>query len=192
MNQKPTGSKKKTTSLLAALVLLVVFAITGINPFSSTETTTSVNTEASLESVKRPSKDTGKSGQKKESKDSDTKEDSAVEVDKDGTYTTKEEVAAYIHKYNELPSNFITKKEAQKLGWNSKEGNLDEVAPGKSIGGDYFGNYDKNLPEAKGRKYTECDINFDGGFRGGERIVFSNDGLIFYTNDHYNTFEQLY
>lgn len=113
-------------------------------------------------------------------------------LDEDGSYTSKEEVAAYIHQYGKLPSNFITKKEAKNLGWVSTEGNLAEVAPGKSIGGDYFGNYEGLLPEDDDRDYYECDINTDGGHRGAERIVFSNDGLIYYTADHYDTFELLY
>ena len=88
--------------------------------------------------------------------------------------------------------DYITKKEAQKLGWDNKKGNLWEVAPGKSIGGSHFGNYEKLLPEKKGRKYYECDINYEGEYRGAERIIYSDDGLIFYTGDHYKTFEQLY
>ena len=115
-----------------------------------------------------------------------------TEVEEDGTYTSKEEVAEYLHTYGHLPSNFITKKEAKKLGWVSKEGNLWEVAPGMSIGGDYFGNYEGILPEAEDRDYYECDIDFDGTYRNGKRIVFSNDGLIYYTEDHYETFELLY
>lgn len=113
-------------------------------------------------------------------------------LDEEGSYTSKEEVAAYLHQYGKLPPNFITKKEAQSLGWVNTEGNLGEVAPGKSIGGDYFGNYEGLLPEDDDRDYYECDINTDGGHRGAERIVFSNDGLIYYTGDHYETFELLY
>ena len=113
-------------------------------------------------------------------------------VTEDGTYTSKEDVAEYIYLFGHLPDNFITKKDAKALGWESKEGNLSEVAPGMSIGGDYFGNYEGLLPEEDGRDYYECDINSDGGYRGAERIVFSNDGLIYYTEDHYESFEQLY
>jgi hypothetical protein len=87
---------------------------------------------------------------------------------------------------------FFTKKEARDLGWDSQDGNLDDVAPGMSIGGDTFGNREGILPKEKGRKYYECDVNYEGGYRGGERIVYSNDGLIFYTEDHYKSFEQLY
>lgn len=113
-------------------------------------------------------------------------------ISEDGTYTTKEEVAEYINLYGHLPSNFITKKEAKNLGWVSSEGNLNEVAPGMSIGGDYFGNYEGLLPEAEDRDYYECDIDFDGTYRNQKRIVFSNDGLVYYTEDHYESFELLY
>lgn len=119
----------------------------------------------------------------------------ALAVREDGAYTSKEEVALYLHTYGRLPDNYITKKEAEELGWKKKhgrEGDLDVVAPGKSIGGSHFGNYEEQLPEKKGRKYFECDINYEGGSRGAERIIYSNDGLIFYTGDHYESFEQLY
>lgn len=115
-----------------------------------------------------------------------------VPLSEDGTYTSKEEVAEYIALYGHLPDNFITKNEAKALGWVSSKGNLGEVAPGKSIGGDYFGNFEGHLPEKKGRDYHECDIDSNGGYRGAKRIVYSNDGLIYYTEDHYETFELLY
>lgn len=109
----------------------------------------------------------------------------------DGTYTHKDDVALYIHQYGRLPGNFITKKDAEKLGWSG--GSLEKYAPGKCIGGSRFGNYEKQLPEKKGRTYTECDIDTLGAkSRGAKRIVFSNDGLIYYTDDHYETFTLLY
>ncbi len=112
-------------------------------------------------------------------------------IDRDGVYTSKEDVALYLYTYGELPSNFITKKEAQKLGWSG--GSLEPYAPGCCIGGSYFGNYEGNLPEKAGREYHECDIDTLGKkSRGAKRIVYSNDGLIYYTEDHYNTFELLY
>ena len=112
-------------------------------------------------------------------------------LDKNGTYTTKEDVALYIHLYGELPSNFITKDEARDLGWEG--GGLEDYAPGKCIGGDRFGNYEGLRPKAPGRTWTECDIDTLGkSSRGAKRIVFSNDGLIFYTDDHYESFTQLY
>lgn len=113
-------------------------------------------------------------------------------ISEDGAYTGKDEVALYIHTFGKLPRNFITKKQAEKLGWVSKEANLWEAAPGMSIGGSHYGNYEELLPDKEGRRWTECDINFDGGYRGAERIIYSSDGLIYYTGDHYKTFEQLY
>lgn len=127
--------------------------------------------------------------------ETDASEDTTIPeetIAEDGIYTTKETVAEYIYLYGHLPSNFITKKEAKNLGWVSSEGNLWDVAPGMSIGGDYFGNYEGLLPEANDRDYYECDIDFDGSYRGAKRIVFSNDGLIYYTEDHYESFELLY
>ena len=113
-------------------------------------------------------------------------------LDPDGSYTTKEDVALYIHLYGKLPSNFITKNQARNLGW--KSGSLERYAPGKCIGGDRFGNREGLLPTASGRYYTECDIGTLGSYsgRGSKRIVFSNDGLIYYTDDHYESFTLLY
>lgn len=112
-------------------------------------------------------------------------------VTEDGWYSTLEEVAVYLAAFEELPDNFLTKSEAEKLGWDNRKGNLHKVAPGQSIGGNRFGNYEGVLPDKNGRKWTECDINYEGGYRGGERICFSNDGLIYYTDDHYATFTQI-
>lgn len=112
-------------------------------------------------------------------------------LDKDGTYTSKDDVALYIHIYGCLPQNFVTKKEAEAAGWSG--GPVEKYLPGKCIGGSYFGNKEGLLPDAPGRKWTECDINTLGAkSRGAERIVFSNDGLIYYTGDHYESFELLY
>ena len=111
-------------------------------------------------------------------------------LEEEGSYTSRDTVALYLMKYGTLPQNYITKAEAQALGWEG--GSLLEYAPGKSIGGDWFGNYEGALPEAEGRTYTECDIDTAGADeRGAKRIVFSNDGLIFYTEDHYQTFTLL-
>lgn len=113
-------------------------------------------------------------------------------VDEDGWYTSKEEVALYIHLYGELPGNYVTKKEAEEAGWSG--GNVERyTGEGTAIGGSRFGNREGLLPEAKGRTYTECDIDTPGGnSRGAKRIVFSNDGLVYYTDDHYESFELLY
>lgn len=111
-----------------------------------------------------------------------------VAIAEDGEYTSKKDVAMYIHTYGKLPSNFITKKDAQALGWNG--GSLEPYAPGKSIGGDRFGNYEGLLPDGK---YKECDIDTKGKkSRGSKRLVFDDKGNIYYTDDHYESFTQLY
>lgn len=110
-------------------------------------------------------------------------------IAEDGSYTTRDDVALYIHTYGRLPQNFITKKQARELGWGG--GSLEPYAPGMCIGGDHFGNYEGLLPD--GSSYTECDINTLGAdSRGAERIIFSDDGLIYYTGDHYASFTLLY
>ena len=112
-------------------------------------------------------------------------------VREDGKYDTKDEVALYIRLYGHLPSNYIKKSKAQELGWQG--GSLEPYAPGCSIGGDRFGNYEGLLPKKSGRYYTECDIGTKGkSSRGSKRIVYSNDGLIYYTGDHYESFTLLY
>lgn len=147
--------------------------------------TVEVVTEPATDARGNDSKET-----KKETKKETEKPDEKI-PDENGSYTSKDDVALYIHVYGKLPNNFITKKEAEKLGWSG--GSLEPYAPGKSIGGSYFGNYEGLLPEKKGRTYTECDIDTAGrSSRGAKRIVFSNDGLIYYTDDHYETFTLLY
>ncbi len=113
-------------------------------------------------------------------------------VDEEAYYTSKEDVSFYIHSFGKLPNNFITKKEAMKLGWDSSKGNLWDVTDKKSIGGDRFGNREGRLPKSKNRQYYECDIDYDGGYRGAKRIVYSDDGLVYFTEDHYDNFTLLY
>lgn len=99
-------------------------------------------------------------------------------------------VVLYLDAYNELPPNYITKSEAQALGWEG--GSVEKYKEGAAIGGDYFGNREGLLPAADGRKYTECDIYTHGySSRGSRRLVFSNDGLYFYTSDHYESFSEV-
>lgn len=116
---------------------------------------------------------------------------SPAALDEGREYTSAEDVALYLHLYAHLPQNFITKKDARALGWNG--GGLDDYADGKCIGGDRFGNYEGLLPDAPGREYHECDIDtLHAASRGAKRIVYSNDGLIYYTEDHYESFILLY
>ncbi|OJV66468.1 MAG: hypothetical protein BGO41_03305 [Clostridiales bacterium 38-18] len=107
-------------------------------------------------------------------------------------YYLKDDVATYLHTYEELPPNYITKSEAIDLGWDADKGNLWDVSYGSVIGGDRFGNREGLLPKKEGRTYYECDVNYEGGFRNAMRLVFSNDGLIYYTEDHYGSFEPLF
>lgn len=117
------------------------------------------------------------------------KQEAEPPIDEDGVYTSKDDVALYLYTYHKLPSNFITKKKAKKLGWEG--GNLESYAPGKCIGGDYFGNYEGLLPEDE--EYHECDIDTLGKKkRGAKRIIWSEDWDIYYTGDHYETFTLLY
>lgn len=112
-------------------------------------------------------------------------------LDPNGSYYSKEDVALYIHLYGKLPSNFLTKSQANALGW--KSGSVERYAPGKAIGGDTFQNREGLLPKKSGRTYKECDIDTLGkSSRGAKRIVFSNDGLVYYTDDHYKSFTLLY
>ena len=116
----------------------------------------------------------------------------APTVSEEGWYSSPEEVALYLHLYGCLPGNYLTKQEAKALGWNSSEGNLWEVAEGMSIGGDRFGNREGLLPEKEDRIWYECDVNYAGGYRGAERLLYSSDGLIYYTDDHYQSYTCLY
>ena len=113
-------------------------------------------------------------------------------VEEDGWYSSKEEVALYIHLYGELPGNYVTKAEAEDAGWTG--GSVERwTGEGTALGGSYFGNYEGLLPKEQGRTYAECDVDTVGeNSRGAKRIVFSNDGLIYYTEDHYESFELLY
>ena len=113
-------------------------------------------------------------------------------IREDGSYTSRDEVALYLQTYGKLPKNFISKKDAEEQGFRFGEGDFGEAFPGMGVGGSRFGNYEGQLPEKAGRRYYECDIDYQGGRRNAKRLVYSNDGLIFYTDDHYKSFTQLY
>ena len=115
-----------------------------------------------------------------------------TEVEFQTPVTDPQQIVNYLAIYGELPENFITKNEARDLGWDSRYNYVGEVAPGKSIGGDRFGNYEGLLPSKKGRTWYECDANYRGKKRGAERVLFSSDGLYYYTSDHYNTFTEMF
>ena len=126
-----------------------------------------------------------------ETEDSQSDEEWLVELPQQGySYYDLDNVVLYLYLYEELPDNYITKSEAKKLGWEG--GSVEKYQEGAAIGGDRFGNKEGLLPEADGRTYTECDIDTDGeDSRGAKRLVFSSDGLYFYTEDHYESFEEV-
>ena len=97
----------------------------------------------------------------------------------------------YISCLGKLPDNYVDKETAEKSGWEKKKGNLREVLPGASIGGDIYRNDDNKLPQVDGRIWYEADIDYESGFRNNSRILYSNDGLIFATYDHYQTFYEV-
>lgn len=187
---------KKLLVLISVFILLCGAAVSGCSGSESSAQSTAVSevmtTPAIIESTELIVPVTS-------DEPSSDRSSSEITVTEDGTYTDKEHVALYIHTYGHLPDNYISKYDAQDAGWDNRAGNLWDVCPGMSIGGDKFGNYEGLLPDAKGRKYYECDIDYEGDYdpatrntRGAKRIIYSNDGLIYYTEDHYETFELLY
>ena len=197
--------KKQFIALIAAIVILAGFFIA--KPFvfdkaGSIETTTTtewfddnaITTEkATYEARKSTSRTdsqitTYKSKTNTQYSTSENKTAQTSGINRNGSYYSKDEVALYIHTYGRLPDNFITKNEARALGWEG--GSVERYAPGKAIGGDYYGNYEGKLIDGS---YHECDINTLGkSSRGPERIVYSTSGVIYYTPDHYETFIRLY
>ena len=160
---------------------------------TTTEKATDPTTEKAptTEATTEATKETTEATKKTKATTEPTTAPSEAKIDEDGTYTSKDDVALYIHTYGHLPKNFVTKSEARAKGWEG--GSLEDYFPGCSIGGDKFGNREGVLPKKNGRTYTECDIDTKGKkSRGAKRIVFSNDGLIYYTDDHYETFTLLY
>ena len=115
-----------------------------------------------------------------------------TEAPKQSAITAPQDIADYIFDHGTLPDNFLTKSEARQLGWDSSKNYVSDVAPGYSIGGDRFGNYEGLLPDASGRKWYEADANYTSDPRGAERILYSSDGLVYYTNDHYQTFTEMH
>lgn len=168
---------KRSTTLFLTLLLLFTFSGCSILEMELVE-------EGSAPQVENPSESEEETG-------SETPEETPA-IDEDGHYTSKDEVALYIHTYGRLPGNYIRKNDAMDLGWDASKGNLWDVTDEMSIGGDRFGNREGLLPDESGRQWYEADIDYEGGYRNALRIVYSSDGLIYYTDDHYESFEKLY
>ena len=189
---------------LLPILLLILLAILALNVFGRSAPATPAATEAPQltlvtvppaeapeETLSPLPEEPAAAGSTEDAPAPEETAEAEAPIDEDGTYTSAEDVALYVHTYGHLPSNFITKEEAKALGWDG--GSLEPYAPGKCIGGSWFGNYEGMLPKAKGRTWTECDIDTLGArSRGAKRLIFSNDGLIYYTDDHYESFQLLY
>lgn len=195
------GSTKYLLKLFAVAVVLTLLFSSGLFiagddagvSGSAGQSETSVN---STGFDKTPSESPASSNIEDDFSTADEPEDALIcalpaAPDEHGTYDGKDDVALFIHTYGHLPDNYITKQQAEDAGWSG--GSVEKYCPGKCIGGGRFGNFEGLLPDKDGCTWTECDINTLGASsRGAERIVFSNDGLIYYTPDHYESFELLY
>ena len=204
MNSQNHNPFKLSKKLISA-ILMAVFILAGCAPAVNSgtgsagitvpgQTTAAQGTQSKTDAGTQTAKTQAANTQAAKTQASQSNPESPlsqIKVAADGRYTSKMEVAAYLYQFKKLPANFITKNKASDLGWKASEGNLWKVTDKMSIGGDKFGNFEELLPKKSGRQYYECDINYKGGSRGAERIVYSNDGLIFYTKDHYKSFEQL-
>ena len=187
---KTEGKPMKRRAFLLVGCTIVALICALILPACGSGSSKSSGSGSSSEVSSQKAEDASSSSSAK--KETQSSADAQSAIDEKGTYTSKEDVALYLHTYGHLPSNYITKDEAQDAGWKTEGLDLNEACPGKSIGGDRFGNREGRLPKAKGRTWYECDIDYKSGSRGAKRIVYSSDGLIYYTDDHYKTFEQLY
>ncbi len=183
-------AKRLLALLLAALLSVGVFTTTAIAEDWRDQLRQAYGLED--ESPTATPKPTQKSSKKKKKATATPKPTQAAKQENTGPITEPQDIVNYLAKYGKLPDNFITKKEAKALGWDSYYNYVGDVAPGKSIGGDNFGNYEGQLPSKKGRKWYECDTGYKGKKRGATRLLYSSDGLYYYTDDHYNTFTQMY
>ncbi|MBQ7614022.1 MAG: ribonuclease [Butyrivibrio sp.] len=183
--------KRRIFPLLLVLIAIITVGCGRIKQEAASLTDAVQTAEFSAEASKTDISEAGDASQTDASQEDSSQAYASLEaeLDEDGVYTSKEDVALYLHLYGKLPGNFMTKKEAKKLGWTG--GSLEDYARGMCIGGDFFGNYEGLLPEDK--KYHECDIDTLGKKkRGAKRIIYSDDGYIYYTGDHYKSFELLY
>lgn len=121
----------------------------------------------------------------------DTRTASAPQSNDISALTQQTRVANYLQQHQRLPDYYIRKNEARRQGWDPSRGNLCQVLPGRAIGGDRFSNREGGLPDKAGRKWFEADVNYQCGRRGSDRMLWSSDGLIYVTRDHYRHFEQV-
>ena len=180
-------------AFVAGLLLMYFFNNYKIEKKNNTE-----NSEISYQKSENQNQDNSYSYEKKSKKNQDNFEERKSDFSDDNNtsnnnideLTNDELVVKYLKEHGELPDYYITKSEAKSLGWVPSKGNLCEVVPGRAIGGDIWTNRQKSLPTKSGRKYFEADLNYNCGNRNADRVVFSNDGLVFVTHDHYRNFEE--
>lgn len=190
-NQQKQPPKRATSGIFAILMalLLLILGQQGILPLGDTADAPDSLPTATIAAALTHSPTSAPTAtpvrtEKPTAAPTDTPKQTAI--------TAPQDIADYIFAHGTLPDNFLTKSEARQLGWDSSQNYVSDVAPGYSIGGDKFGNYEGLLPDASGRKWYEADANYTVGPRGAERILYSSDGLVYYTNDHYQTFTEMH
>lgn len=186
-NQQKQPPKRATSGIFAILMalLLLILGQQGILPLGDTADAPDALPTATIAAALTDSPTSAPTA-------TPVRTEKPTAAPKQTAITAPQDIADYIFAHGTLPDNFLTKSEARQLGWDSSQNYVSDVAPGYSIGGDKFGNYEGLLPEASGRKWYEADANYTAGPRGAERILYSSDGLVYYTNDHYQTFTELH
>ena len=181
--------KRLAAFVLAAVLVLGIICSADAIEIAKKKKKTGQPTVTTVPAAETAAPDAGTEGSAENPGEEPTETPEATE--EPGPIIEPQRIADYLFEHGELPENFITKQEARELGWDSSYNYVSDVAPGMSIGGDYFGNYEGKLPKVKGRKYYECDCWYTEGKRSQYRIIYSNDGHVWYTEDHYNTFTEM-
>ena len=186
-NQQKQPPKRATSGIFAILMALLLFLLgqQGILPLGDTADAPDALPTATIAAALTDSPTSAPTA-------TPVRTEKPTAAPKQTAITAPQDIADYIFAHGTLPDNFLTKNEARQLGWDSSKNYVSDVAPGYSIGGDRFGNYEGLLPDASGRKWYEADANYTVGPRGAERILYSSDGLVYYTNDHYQTFTEMH
>lgn len=186
-NQQKQPPKRATSGIFAILMalLLLILEQQGILPLGDTADAPDALPTATIAAALTDSPTSAPTA-------TPVRTEKPTAAPKQTAITAPQDIADYIFAHGTLPDNFLTKSEARQLGWDSSQNYVSDVAPGYSIGGDRFGNYEGLLPDASGRKWYEADANYTAGPRGAERILYSSDGLVYYTNDHYQTFTEMH
>lgn len=186
-NQQKQPPKRATSGIFAILMalLLLILGQQGILPLGDTADAPDALPTATIAAALTDSPTSAPTA-------TPVRTEKPTAAPKQTAITAPQDIADYIFAHGTLPDNFLTKSEARQLGWDSSQNYVSDVAPGYSIGGDRFGNYEGLLPDASGRKWYEADANYTAGPRGAERILYSSDGLVYYTSDHYQTFTEMH